>query len=111
MKKKIIIMLVLICLVIIAIIILLLGNKPSHKNKIVGSWTTDGITIYEFKKNNTGKLIVSLGEYPFTYKITDNTLEINFKDDKVTDSKFTYSIENGKLILNGDNGTFTFKKK
>ena len=102
---------ILIVIVIIAIIILLLGLNKTSKQSIIGTWTTDGVTIYKFNKNNTGSLIVSLKEYEFTYKINDDTLEIDFKNEKSEDSKYKYTFEDNKLILNGDNGKFTFIKK
>ena len=111
MKKKIIIMIILIVISLVTLIALIFGLKKSPKGNLIGTWTTDGVTIYEFNKNNTGKLIVSVGEYAFSYKIKDDTLEIDFENEKSTDSKYTYSFDNEKLILEGDNGTFTFVRK
>ena len=104
-------MLVLVVVALAALIMLIMGLKKSDKDSIVGTWTTDGVTVYQFNKNNTGLLIVSLKEYEFTYKIKDDTLEIDFKNERSTDSKYTYTFEDNKLILKGDNGTFTFIKK
>lgn len=111
MKKKIRIMIVLIVIVLILIVLALVGTKKTPRAQIVGTWTTDGVTIYEFEKGNTGKLIVSLGEYEFTYKITDDTLEIDFENERSSDAKYTYKIEENKLILRGDNGTYTLIRK
>ena len=111
MKKKIIIMAILVVLALIALIIMLAGIKKLPKSQIVGTWTTDGVTIYKFNKDNTGELIVSLKNYPFTYKIKNDILEIDFENERSTDSKYTYSFEENKLILKGDNGTFTFIRK
>ena len=111
MKKKIIIMLILIGILLIAIITLLLGLRKTPKTSIIGTWTTDGVTIYKFNKNNRGLLIVSLKEYEFRYKINNNTLEIDFENEKLEDSKYTYTFKDNKLILDGDNGKFTFIKK
>ena len=111
MKKKIIIMIVLIIIVICAIIALLLGLNKTKKPSIIGTWTTDGVTIYKFNKDNTGALIVSLGEYEFTYTIDDDTLEIDFKNERSEDAKYKYTFEDNKLILEGDNGKYTFIKK
>ena len=111
MKKKIVIMLILITIVLAAIIILLLGLRKTPKTSIIGTWTTDGVTIYKFNKNNTGALIVPLQEYEFTYKINEDTIEIDFKNETSEDSKYTYTFDDNRLILNGDNGKFTFIKK
>ena len=42
----------------------------SSKNKIVGLWDVDGNTKYEFDKNGSGRIIVPMSEYEFTYKAT-----------------------------------------
>ena len=111
MKKKITIMIILIVVALAILIVLILGLRESPKANLIGIWTTDGVTIYEFDRNNKGKLVVSVGEFPFTYKINADTLEIDFENEKSTDSKYTYKFDDNKLILNGDNGTFTFIKK
>lgn len=114
-KNKLIKILSSICLVLLIIIIIIiisLVNRKESKsnNELIGKWTTDGVTIYEFKKDNTGFLIVPLSEYKFNYKIEGKKLLIDFENEKSIDSKYTYSIKNGKLILKGSNGNFTFKK-
>ena len=103
-------------IIVIGIIILLVLisveiTKILNNKSIVGSWTTDNVTIYTFKRNKTGVLKVSLNEYKFTYKIEKNILFIDFESDKSTDTKYTYLLEKNKLILKGDNGEFTFTKK
>lgn len=103
---------ILILIIIICIILLLpkINKTSSTTNKIVGTWTTDNVTKYEFNKDNTGKLITSLNSYEFTYEIKDNNLSIDFKNEKSEDSKYAYKFDNDKLILEGDNGKFTFSK-
>ena len=102
------------CIFIVVFIILILiiyKELIISKPKIVGVWTTDDVTIYEFYKNNTGKLIVSLNEYEFNYKLKDNYLYVDFINDKSDDSEYYYSLKNNKLILKNDNGTFIFIRK
>lgn len=103
---------ILILIIIICIILLLpkINKTSSTTDKIVGTWTTDNVTKYEFNKDNTGKLITSLNSYEFTYEIKDDSLSIDFKNEKSEDSKYTYKFDNDKLILEGDNGKFTFSK-
>ena len=100
-----------ILLCFLVIIILVIKVVFSDKLKLVGTWTNDNVTIYEFYKNNTGKLIVSLHEYEFNYKLKDNYLYIDFENEKSEDSKYSYSFKEKKLILKNENGTFTFIKK
>lgn len=82
----------------------------SSKRKIIGTWTTDNITTYEFYKDGTGKLITSLSEYKFNYNFKKNILYIDFENDKSEDSEYKYKIEKNKLVLNNENGIFYFKK-
>ena len=112
-KLKIKNILILICVVVIVsfALILLFKGKSSTKNKFIGEWTTDGVTIYEFKKDNTGVLKVSLADYDFEYEIKDNILYIDFKSTKAEDSEYSYDFKDGKLILTGKYGTYTFIKK
>ncbi len=112
-KKSIIILLAILILIMLAIFMpsVIKKNKTNNpKRTIIGTWTTDGVTKYRFDKNNKGALIVSLGEYEFTYKIEDDKLDIDFKNERATDAKYTYKFEEDILILDGENGTFTFKK-
>ena len=112
-KKKTINKLILIlCLIIaIAIIIILIPKKQKNaNNKLIGEWTTDGVTKYKFEENNKGYLIVPLSKYKFNYKIEKNKLYIDFENKKSTDYDYTYSIKNKKLVLKGINGEFVFKK-
>ena len=110
-KKKMLIFMIIIVLIVILGIIFF---PKIRSNPLIGTWTTDGITIYRFDKNNKGALIVPLSEYEFTYKIEDNKLFIDFKNEKSKDSDYEYSIENDKLILKGINkttGSYTFTRK
>ena len=89
------------------------GNSSSNKyvSKIVGEWTTDGVTVYKFNKDNTGELIVPLSNYKFDYTIGKDKLSIDFVDKDSKDYDYTYSFKDGKLVLKGKNGDFIFKKK
>lgn len=100
-----------IMIVIVFSILLLCRFLFSAKTKLIGTWTTDNITTYQFYRNNTGKLIVSLSEYTFKYNLKKNILYINFEDDKSEDSKYEYKFINKKLVLSNEKGTFTFTKK
>lgn len=113
MKKKKIIISILMILLGVAILVYLINSKKNNTNEIdyiIGEWTTDGVTIYKFNEDTTGSLKVSLGEYDFDYKIEDNKLYIDFKNEKSEDSEYTYSISKDKLTLKGKNGEFEFKR-
>ena len=109
LKKKAI---VIITFLLVVLLFFILHNFVfSDKSKLLGSWTTDNTTIYKFNRNNTGKLIVSLSEYDFKYKIKNNKLYIDFENEKSEDSEYEYNFKNKRLILSNDKGIFTFTKK
>ena len=109
LKKKNILIILILLIIILNIVFYNLFLK--NKLKLLGSWTTENTTIYEFYKNNTGKLIVSLHEYEFNYKLKDSNLYIDFVNDTLEDSEYKYSFNGKKLILSNNKGVFTFSKK
>lgn len=105
-------------IIIIAIIFFSKDSKQNNNNfidnRLINTWTTDGITVYEFYNNGNGTMKLPSSEYKFTYVTNDNKLYINFESDKAIDSDYEYSFDNDKLILKGINatsGTYTFTKK
>ena len=123
MRKRYIKIILLIVFILIAIIastvIIIKMRKSSNKinfkeNSLTGSWTTDGITIYEFKDNGKGMLKLPLSEYEYSYKIDGNKLHIDFESEETTDSDYEYYFENDNLILKGfyrTRGTYIFHKQ
>ena len=84
-----------------------------HKsNDLVGLWDIDGNTKYEFIDNKKGKLIVPNSEYPFTYKIKDNVISIDFENENSIDSDFEYKLNKDILELTNvkDNRNHTLKR-
>lgn len=85
-----------------------------HKDKLYGSWTTDGVTIYRFNGKGKGALVTSLSRYEFTYKIKKNNLYIDFLSDKAKDANYEFSVEKDKLIVKGidqTKGSYTMTKQ
>ena len=120
-SKKYIILAILIIIAIAIIISFMSQNKEQTTNSIktaddrlIGTWTTDGVTVYEFESKSQGKMKLPSAEYKFTYVLNDNKMYIDFESDKATDSNYEYSFEGDKLILKGINattGTYTFSRK
>lgn len=99
-----------IAIIALAIIILFIVNK----DKLYGSWTTDGVTIYKFNGKGKGALITSLSRYEFNYKIKKNKLYIDFLSDKAKDASYEFSIDEDKLVVDGidqTTGSYTMTKK
>ena len=102
---------------VIIIILISIGFKNFKKNQIdelQGTWTTDGVTIYEFDGKGEGNLKLPASEYKFIYSIDGNNVHIDFENEKATDSDYSFVFEGNNMILNGINqttGTYTFKRQ
>ncbi|MBR3163345.1 MAG: hypothetical protein IKF17_04535 [Clostridia bacterium] len=108
--KKIIIFIVLILTIVIAVDVLI----NMRKDKLFGSWTTDGITIYKFNGKGQGYLVTTLSRYEFNYKIKKNELYIDFLSDKAKDANYEFSIDEDKLVVDGideTTGSYTMTRK
>ena len=77
---------------------------------LIGKWTTDGNTVYEFNEGGKGTLIVPVAKLPFTYKLENNQLFIDFENEDSEDSSYSYIIEDNKLSIQNSNGTFVFSR-
>ena len=77
---------------------------------LVGKWTTDGNTVYEFNDDGSGALIVPVANLPFTYKFENNQLFIDFENEDSEDLFYTYEVTDTKLTLTSVNGTFEFSR-
>jgi len=90
------------------------SENIQEEKSLIGSWTTDGVTVYEFRENGNGVLKLPLTEYMFSYKFEENKLFINFESKETRDSNYEYFFEEEKLILKGIKGTtgnYTFYKQ
>lgn len=118
-KKSVFLLIIIIFITIVGTVIFILNsrkdaNEANITSEILGTWTTDGYTVYEFNENGNGKLVIPIADYEFSYRIEENKIYIDFKNEISTDSDYEYSFEDGKLILKGINkttGTYEFTKK
>ena len=95
---------------IIFIILILLLIFRGNKDSIVGKWTTERGTIYQFNNDNSGVMSIPIADYPFTYKINDNKIFVDFENESSVDTEFEFSFDGDKLLLTSKNGTFTFTR-
>ena len=90
-------------------------NETIQEEKaLIGTWTTDGVTVYEFKEKGYGVLKLPLSEYKFSYKTEGDKLFINFDSKETRDSNYEYFFQGENLILKGIKGTtgnYTFYKR
>ena len=82
------------------------SNKKN--SSLMGKWTTDGNTVYEFNKNGKGALIVPVTTLPFSYKVEENKISIDFENEDSEDRTYSYELVEDKLTLKDINGTFEF---
>ncbi len=97
------VILALVLLLCIFLIVFLTTVAP--KLKISGEWKYKDDTVYTFKIIGGGSLHTMNNDYPFDYKIKNNTVIIDFESDDAKDCKYEYKVENDKLILEGKEGT------
>lgn len=109
------ILLVVAILVIIAIIVSLIVLLSPKKDKdLIGTWQYNEYTKYEFYDNGQGCLCADDVHYKYEYKLSGDTLKLDFAEDIVRDCEYLYAVENKTLTLTGgegtDGGTYTLSK-
>ena len=107
-KRKLNIKRVITIIVIVILLIIFITHKS--KNKFVGSWISEGKTIYEFTTNKEGFMKTPISKYKFKYEIKDNIISIDFIEKDLIDTDYEYTFKDDKLIMKSDRGTFTFTK-
>ena len=78
---------IIIVLIIIAVGITFFVKRPKENkivdDRLISTWTTDGITVYEFYNKGEGKMKLPSSEYKFTYVVDDNKLYIDWRNTNV----------------------------
>ena len=97
-------------LILLIVLIVLVVKSCSADTSLAGTWRIDETTIYDFDGKNRGVLHTSLNDYPFTYKVSGDSLTIDFDSDAATDATYTYSIKGKTLTLTRDDGVYTLTK-
>ncbi|MBO5459256.1 MAG: hypothetical protein J5981_03290 [Lachnospira sp.] len=97
---------------VLAMSLIACGSKKS----IVGSWTMEGsesVSSLEFKDDGTGTIGVGEGinlNITYTTEKDKLTMITTYMGQTETE-EYTYSIKNGKLILESDGVEITYVKK
>ena len=93
--------------VVIAVLCILLprlfGNKANAV--LAGAWSYQDSAEYSFDGKRHGMLKTEGMELKYTYKVSGDTLKLNFKDKIATDATYTFKIVTDTLILEGGEGT------
>ena len=85
----------------IAVITTIFLISKNKKDSLVGDWTIDGVTNYEFDGKGKGKLKIPSEQFDFTYTIENNKLSIDFENENSIDVDYEYSFDNDTLVLKG----------
>lgn len=100
-KRKIrrIISVSLLVIIILALILVIVKSCSRRVDKLYGTWSLDGVTVYQFDGKGNGSLKLPEKSYPFTYKIKKDNLIIKFDSESAQDVTYTFAVENGKLLF------------
>lgn len=92
---------VVILLLLIALLVAVL-KSCREDSTLIGKWSIDGITVYEFSSDGKGAMILPSETYGFTYTLKENKISIDFESEFATDKNYTYEIKDSKLTLKGE---------
>ena len=65
----------------------------------------DGTTAYEFDGKGAGAMVLPSVSYDFKYEINGNELYIDFINESVHDSTYSFTVQTNTLTLVGGNDT------
>lgn len=102
------ILLITVLLTITAVLIGLSLAGPgggSQAGELKGTWKYSENTSYKFSGNGKGWLILTDLEEKFTFSADDGILSIDFENPRMTDCKYSFSIDGDTLTLKGGEGT------
>lgn len=112
MKRLRLMFLIIFFILVLGFIIIKFTNKDIDK-KLIGTWSLDNNTKYEFFEKGEGQFILPSGTYKFTYKSKNDILFFDFEDDNSKDINYIYKIKNDELELKNMDSKkikFTLKK-
>ncbi len=87
----------------IVIVIALFCFGFSAERSLHGLWSVDGVTKYRFEKDGVGALVVPAADYPFTYKVEDDVVYIDFNNPSLHDATYYFKVKGAELTLDDYN--------
>ncbi len=87
-------MLILLTTIIVSMLVSYNLSTKSYKH-LKGLWDYDTVTMYEFDEKGNGTLVLPTKKYNFTYTADEDTITIDFEDEKA------YEIVDGILESEG----------
>ena len=77
-----------------------------------GYWQYDEAIAYEFDGDGNGRMYYDVGEaFEYKYTVQDNVVYLDFELEDLNDCQYTYTIDGGRLILVGGEGTAEIGKE
>ena len=85
--------------VLVLLTLALGGCSGGQSDQLQGRWDLDGTTVYVFDGKGSGALELPGAKYEFRYKIRENTVSLDFSDDKVRDISYEFTVDADKLTI------------
>ena len=92
-------------IVIVVLIVLIVKCCSGRTDVLAGTWDFDGTTTYSFDGEGSGAMVLPSISYDFTYMINGDRLVIDFANEILQDSTYTFLVEDGTLTMIGGEGT------
>ena len=83
----------------IIVVVLIVNDRAGKTDSLCGKWDLDGTTVYVFDGKGSGALELPGAKYEFRYKIRENTVSLDFSDDKVRDISYEFTVDADKLTI------------
>ena len=104
-RQRAVIVSLLALLFVVLIIVLICKDCSGRTDALAGKWDFDGTTAYEFDGKGVGTMVLPSVSYDFKYEINGNELYIDFINESVHDSTYSFTVQNNTLTLVGGNDT------
>ena len=104
-RQRAVIVSLLALLFVVLIIVLICKGCSGRTDALAGKWDFDGTTAYEFDGKGAGTMVLPSVSYDFKYEINGNELYIDFINESVHDSTYSFTVQTNTLTLVGGNDT------
>lgn len=90
---------------LIAVLVLVRILPARGTQPFKGTWAHGEAATIQFNGRDSGMIALSDTEYPFTYTVEENALQLHFDNAYISDASYTFTVEDGTLTLSGGEGT------
>ena len=104
-RQRAVIVSLLALLFVVLIIVLICKGCSGRTDALAGKWDFDGTTAYEFDGKGVGTMVLPSVSYDFKYEINGNELYIDFINESVHNSTYSFTVQTNTLTLVGGNDT------